>query len=302
MDKYNLNLILYCILFLSLAGYFLFILKIYIKNALKTKVVIENLKSTKYFTRVNEEFWDMLESDYIFIDDEISKKDDEIKFKLNSFLVDKKKNQPDFIKFGVFDNDIKEIWKNKKSLLRRHGLLNERKIENIQWLPYHLNFLEFWYCLFLLSVLIYGFSVESFDIPYILLSFEFLRLCLLFIKFFEIKSSKTLEVNISNFANKTTLKFLNRNSVAQIKKTIEGYCLKYISLYFNKEDNFLPLRVDVYDTPFEDESVSVMKQIIFPNENILKRGGYNEFVKELNIDFRRLKKSDIELLELNFGH
>ena len=74
MDKYNLNLILYCILFLSLAGYFLFILKIYIKNALKTKVVIENLKSTKYFTRVNEEFWDMLESDYIFIDDEISKK------------------------------------------------------------------------------------------------------------------------------------------------------------------------------------------------------------------------------------
>ena len=60
--------------------------------------------------------------------------------------------------------------------------------------------------------------------------------------------------------------------------------------------------MDVYDTPFEDESVSVMKQIIFPNENILKRGGYNEFVKELNIDFRRLKKSDIELLELNFGH
>ena len=296
-----MNLILYYVLFLSVAGYFLFILKKYVRNVSQTKVVIENLKSTKYFTRVNEKFWGMLESDYIFIDDEISKKDDEIKFKLNSFLVDKKKNQPDFIKFGIFDADIKEIWKNKKSLLRRHELLDERKIENIQWLPYCLNFLEFWYCLFLLSVLIYGFSVKSFDIPYILLSFEFLRLCLLFIKFFEISSSKTLEVNISNLANKTTLKFVNGNTVAQIKKTIDGYYLKYISLYFNKEDNFLPLRVDVYDMPFEDKSENVMKQIIFPNENILKLGGYNEFVKELNIDFRNLKESDIELLQLNFG-
>ena len=85
----------------------------------------------------------------------------------------------------------------------------------------------------------------------------------------------------------------DEKSVARLKTDGCGYYLDYVSLYFNKEDNFLPVRIDIT----RNNNI-----LIFPSENTTDIRSYMNLLKENNINLMDLKEDDIDLLRFNFGH
>jgi hypothetical protein len=266
----------------------------YYKNLKKGRIILRNIKDLKGFGSFSEEKWQELDNNYIYFDEYLQKNEKGLIFlRKKKAVINEKDHLPDFLKIDVVDEEITDVWLTQRKTLLKNNLLDRKKLGNKILLPFKINFSKPWYYISATCLILFGLCTNFLEIAYLVFSFEFLRVCWILIRTFGVEFHKVIECKIYETLRQKPFNLANEKSVARLKTDGYGYYLDYISLYFNKSDNFLPVRIDL----IRDSNI-----LIFPSENTTDIKGYMNLLEENNINLMDLKEEDIDILKFNFGH
>jgi len=274
--------------------YFMVLAVRYYRNLKKVKIILKNIKDLKGFDCFSEEKWQELEDNYIYFDEVFQKNEKGLIFlRKKKAIINERDHLPDFLRIDVVDEEMVNVWLTKRRALFKNNLLDGSRFSNKMFLPFKINFSKPWYYISAVFLIIFSLYSGFLEVAYLVFSFEFLRICWALIQMFSVDFHKVIECKIHEVLKKRPFNLANEKSVARLKTDGCGYYLDYISLYFNKEDNFLPVRIDIT----RNNNI-----LIFPSENTTDIISYMNLLEENNINLMDLKEEDIDLLRFNFGH
>ena len=274
--------------------YFIFLTFKYYRNFKKGRVILGNIKNLKGFNSLSAEKWREIDDNYIYFDEYLQKNENGLIFlRKKKTIINEKDHLPDFLKIDVVDEEMTNIWFTQKKALLKNNLLDKTKLKNKIFIPFKVNFSKPWYYISAACLVLFGLCSDFLAVAYFVFCFEFTRVCWILTKTFSVEFHKIIEYKIYEKLKKKSFNLANEKSIARLRTDGYGYYLDYISLYFNKEDNFLPVRIDL----LRNNNI-----LIFPSENTTDIKRYMDFLKEQEVDLMNLKESDVDLLKLNFGH
>lgn len=266
----------------------------YYRDLKKVKIILRNIKDLKGFDCFSEEKWQEIEDNYIYFDEYLQKNEKGLIFlRKKKTIINEREHLPDFLKIDVVGEEMVNVWLTKRKTLLKNNLLDEAKFWNKMFLPFKINFSKPWYYISAIFLVVLSLYSGFLEVAYLVFSFEFLRVCWVLIKTFSVDFHKVTECKIYEVLKKRSFNLANEKSVARLKTDGYGYYLDYVALYFNKEDNFLPARIDIT----RNNNI-----LIFPSENTTDIRSYMNLLEENNINLMNLKEGDIDLLRFNFGH